>query len=355
MRGWRDRNRAIMKKNTNKVDNLQSELSFDEIKAERPEFLSVKTDFKETISRKENLTSDEKYIIRLIFKSKIYEADGQKFEDIFTDIMRYAEPDFQQIKPYGRSGDMKNDGYIKSKGIYFQVYGPEDIANSVSYAKRKLKKDFSGLLQKWKSINEFYFIINDKFKGIPPDLEIETNKIITENGLKGGVKGAAYLERLLFSLKDDQIQTITGHIPDPSRMRSLDYSILNEVIAYIMEMSLAKAISPDIKLPDWDKKIKFNGLSQPVAGLLNSGSVQIASLTEYLNNQGNFLAEDLRNKINEIYVSEKKNFIGDALFWKIVNIASPKEKQAYQSAVIVIMAKYFESCDIFEPPTEDYV
>jgi hypothetical protein len=199
-----------MKKNTNEVNNLQSELSFEEIKTERPEFLSVKTDFKETVSRKENLTRDEKYMLRLIFKNKIYEADGQKFEDIFTAIMRYTEPEFQQIKPYGNVGDKKNDGYIKSKGIYFQVYGPEDIGKSISYAKGKLKKDFAGLLQKWKPINEFYFVINDKYKGIPSDLEIEISKLVAENDLKGGVKGAAYLEDLLFFLEDDQILIITG-------------------------------------------------------------------------------------------------------------------------------------------------
>ena len=120
-----------------------------------------------------------------------------------------------------------------------------------------------------------------------------------------------------------------------------------------MGMSLAKAISSDIKIPDWDKKIKFNSLSKPVARLLNNGSIQIASLTEYLTNQGNFLADDLRNKINEIYVAERENFKGDALFWRIVSIASPKEEQTYQAAVIVIMAKYFEACDIFERPPEE--
>jgi hypothetical protein len=126
--------------------------------------------------------------------------------------------------------------------------------------------------------------------------------------LTGGVKGATYLEHLLFSLEDDKILTITGSLPDPSRMRSLDYSILNEVIGYIMKMPLAEATSSDIKFPDWDKKIKFNGLSAIVAAYLNSSFIQTANLTEYLTDQGNFLAEDLRNKINEIYVNEKTTF-----------------------------------------------
>jgi hypothetical protein len=249
---------------------------------------------------------------------------------------------------------MKNDGYIKSKGIYFQIYGPENIANSVSYAKGKLKKDLFGLLQAWKPVNEFYFVINDKYKGIPPDLEIETNKLIAENRLKGGVKGASYLENLLFSLADDQLLTITGFIPNPGTLKLLDYSVLNEVIDYIMRISIGKVISSEMKVPDWEGKIKFNRLSSAVARLLNNGSIQIANLNEYLMNQGNFLADDLRDKINEIYTAEKERFTGDELFLRIVNRASPREEQVYQSAVIVIMAKYFEACDIFERPPEDY-
>jgi hypothetical protein len=343
-----------MKKNTDKVVNFQPELFFDEIKAGRPEFLSAKTNFGEPKEGKEKLTIAEKGMLRNIFQNRILKANGQKFEDIFTDIMRYADPEFQQIKPYGNTGDKKNDGYIKSKGIYFQVYGPEDITRSVSYATRKLKEDFFGLLKAWKPINEFYFVINDKFNGIPSVLEMEISKLIEENNLKGGVKGASYLENLLFSLEDDQIVTIAGPIPDPYKIK-LDFSILNEVIAYIMGLSLAEATASDIKLPDWDKKIEFNRLTSEVARLLNNGSTQMASLDEYLMNQGNFFSDELRNKINEIYVSEKENLIGDALFWRIVSIASPKYRQPYQCAVIVIMAKYFESCDIFEPQPEDHV
>ncbi len=62
------------------------------------------------------MTTDEKYILRTLFQNKIYKADGQAFEDIFTEIMNYAESDFQPIKPWGNVGDRKNDGYIKSSG-----------------------------------------------------------------------------------------------------------------------------------------------------------------------------------------------------------------------------------------------
>jgi hypothetical protein len=112
------------------------------------------------------MNSQEKSLARQLFQNKLNKADGQAFEDIFTAIMNYAEPDFQQIKPWGNIGDRKNDGYIKTKGIFYQVFAPEDIQKSYPNAIIKLQKDFIGLKTHWTPINEFYFVLNDKFQGV---------------------------------------------------------------------------------------------------------------------------------------------------------------------------------------------
>jgi hypothetical protein len=337
-----------MKRKTENFVNSQYSLSFDE------EDNTIASSIHQVGG---SMTSDEKSLLRHLFKNKIYEADGQKFEDLFTKIMNYVYPDFKQIKPKGSIGDRKNDGYIESQGIYFQVYAPEDIANSYTGTIKKLESDFKGLMEYWNSVTpvkEFYFVVNDKYKGIYPDSEQIMTKLKKDNNLNaGGFKTAKDLENLLFSLADDKIQTIAGFAPDPAKIKTLDYSILNEVIDHIKSLSLAQAVSSEMILPDWNKKIKFNKLSPPVAMLLNNGSMQIVSFDRYLNNQGNFLQDELRNKMNEIYISEKNNANGDDLFWNIVRQASPMSKQEYQLAVIVIMAKYFESCDILERPLEE--
>jgi len=298
------------------------------------------------------LTRDEKTIARIFFKLKIYESDGTAFEHLFTAIMNYAEPDFQQIKPWGNIGDRKNDGYIKSKGIYYQVYAPEDISKTYPDVIKKLNTDFAGLLSHWAPVNEFYFLVNDKYKGVHADSEIIMNQLITDNELTdGGIIAAKDIENKLFSLTDDQIQTIVGNIPDPAKIR-LDFTILNEVIQHMMELSLDQALPPDIKMPDWEQKIQFNQLSNATAIRLNNGFLQVSNLNQYLDNNGNFLADTLRDKMNEIYLFEKQAYSGDELFWAIARKASPKSEASYQAAVIIIMAKYFEACDIFERPDE---
>ena len=298
------------------------------------------------------MNSQEKTLARILFQNKIHKADGKKFEDIFTSIMNYAEPDFQQIKPWGNIGDGKNDGYIKSKGIYFQVFAPEDIRKSYVNVIKKLEKDFDGLIKKWNPVNEFFFVVNDKYKGVNADCEIIIQKIKkTHNLLKAAFKTPKDLENILFTLTDDQIISVTGYLPDPMKIKKLDFSILNEIIVYIMQLHLPQVNDSEMILPDWDEKVKFNKLTSLPSLYLNNGYFQIGALDEYLKNNGDFMAEELKEKMRQIYIVEKLDGkSGDDLFWAVVNKAAPKAESPLQSAVIVIMAKYFETCDIFEEP-----
>jgi hypothetical protein len=293
----------------------------------------------------------EKTLARQLFQNKILKADGQRFEDIFSEIMNYVDTDFQQIKPWGNIGDRKNDGYIKNKGIFYQVYAPEDIRKSYTNVVSKLKKDFDGLKAQWSPVNEFYFVVNDKLKGVNADSE----KIIQEMKISHNLNDAGFLtakdlENILFELDDDQILSIAGNIPDPANIKQLDFSILNEVIEYIMQLPLNDGDKPKIVVPEWDEKIRLNVLSEFVSQLLINGSFQLHSLDKYLDNNSDFLADSLRDKMNEVYSLEKENKSGDELFWAIVNYASPKAERMYQTSAIVIMSKYFETCDIFEEP-----
>ena len=295
----------------------------------------------------------EKTFARQLFQNKIFKADGQAFEDIFTAIMNYAEIDFQSIKPWGTIGDRKNDGYIKTKGIFYQVYAPEDIRKSYTDTVNKLKTDFNSLKSQWSPVNEFYFVVNDKFKGVNADCEKKIQELKKTHHLNNtAFLTAKDLENILFKLDDDQIFSIAGNIPDPATIKQLDYSILNEVIVHIMELPLNKGDLPKAVLPDWDEKIKFNNLSEYTEGLFLNGHIQLHSLNDYLANNSDFLADSLRDKMNEIYFHEKNRNNGDDLFLAIVNCASPKEKFMYQTSVIVIMSKYFETCDVFEEPPQ---
>ncbi len=300
------------------------------------------------------MNSQEKAFLRMLFKEKIYTCDGQAFEDLFTSVMNYSEKDFKSIKPWGNIGDRKNDGYVKSTGTFYQVFAPEEIEKSYPNTVKKIHEDFTGLIKQWNPVKNFYFVINDKYKGVNADAEQKIEQIKQDYNLDNAeILTAKDLENMLFKLEEDQIFNIAGYLPDLSNIKNLDYSILNEVIAHIMELPLQTHVNEKIILPEWEEKIKFNGLSDTVANYLDHASLQLVSLEKYLSNNGDFVADTLRDKMNEVYGSVKEKKSGDDLFFSMLQRLSPRQIQPYQNTVIVVMAKYFETCDIFEEPKEE--
>jgi hypothetical protein len=153
-----------------------------------------------------------------MFRLKVFQSDGQAYEDLFVSIIQKAKPQFKPIKPQGSIGDRKNDGYDKKAGVYYQVYAPEDIRKTQRDALKKLQKDFKGLKAYWDGIypvRGFYFVINDKYQGVFPEVEKELAQIKTKHSLtECDVLLANDLEDILFGLADDVIISIVGHIPN---------------------------------------------------------------------------------------------------------------------------------------------
>ncbi|MDY0303059.1 MAG: hypothetical protein RBQ65_00250 [Sphaerochaeta sp.] len=297
----------------------------------------------------------ERTMARLFFKSKIQSLDGMAFQGFANQILGYAEKDFIPIKPWGNIGDRKNDGCVPSKGIYYQIYAPEDFERSYKRTIDKIQCDFTGLLDHYtdSAVRKYYFVVNDRYRGIHPDLPLLLEEIRQKYGLEEArVLCAKDLENTLFGLSDDEILAVVGQLPDPSKIPRLDYSILNEVIAHIMEQPIQSSDASRLVVPDWEEKIAFNGLSRRVAGLLDSGMMYIGSLEEYLKNNDDHLAHVLRDHLHDVYYDESKRVAGDELFYALLNRLCPMQQLMFQNTVLVIMAKYFETCDIFEEPNK---
>lgn len=301
------------------------------------------------------MNSDERYLITILFKNKIYKSNGKEFEDLFTTLMEYTEDGFRKIKPWGNIGDRKNDGYIPSKGEFYQVYAPEDIDKSYYTLLSKINEDFHGLLNQWNNVKTYYFVLNDKYNGVHPDASKTLDEIKKNHKLDyADFIRPINLENRLFTLSRDRVLLLIGHIPNINEVRNINLGVLQEVINYIMRSSLFPTTS-EIKYPDWDDKIRFNKLSEVTKYYLNLGIQQQGLLDEYLSTNP-FVAEDLQSKMAEIYSSIKEewkdipNLSGDNIFWEIVSRCIPKQESMYQSATFPIISKYFESCDIFEEP-----
>lgn len=305
------------------------------------------------------MTREEIYIARLLFKNKVYESDKQAYEDFFVRVMQNANPNFQPVKPQGQYGDRKNDGFDKVNGKYYQVYAPEDLPSKEGDSIEKLNTDFNGLLNYWTgrgfTIKEFYYAVNDKYKGNYPTLIADIENIAIRNNIKSELFRNKHLEEIFLSLSDDKIIDIIGFLPDPLDIQEPDYSFMGEVVKYILSFTVDDSFENIPENPNFENKIIFNSLSKSVSEYLNAGRRQSFVISEYFELSSDFVKDDLRNifyniykkGLNEIPNSETKN---DELFFYVLRQVSPRNNLAIYNAVYILMAYYFEYCDIFETP-----
>ena len=306
------------------------------------------------------LTTEEKYYARKLFKLEVYSRNGQSFENFFTSVMQFHNSNFTPVKPQGIFGDRKNDGFIKPEGKYYQVYSPEDPTTSEYETIKKLETDFAGLYAHWNKqvtpIKEFHYVINDKYKGDYPTLHPALKKIEdNHSGVSCHPFFTNHLEDVFLGLKKDQIMDLIGPIITPSELESFDSSVMAEVIKHILEIDVPYQQENIPQKPDFDEKIVFNTLSNSIGNLLKFGSYQEGALKEYFRLNSNFAKEDLRNKFNQLYKkglteipdSVEKN---DLIFYYILKGAYPTTRNVAQNAILVLMAYYFGYCDIFEEP-----
>jgi hypothetical protein len=178
--------------------------------------------------------------MRTRFKLLVHESTGQKYEDLFVKIMSYADPNFKPVKAHGNIGDRGNDGWSSVSGKYYQCYAPENLPANTEVAQQKMKDDFAKLKNYWESISpvkEFVFVVNDKFLGVSPHITTVLNEIKNDHSLTNAeVWGANNIERILFSLKDDQIHQVLGAFSQSGNSASKNefYDFLmNKVTEYL--------------------------------------------------------------------------------------------------------------------------
>lgn len=301
-----------------------------------------------------------------MFQARVAKSEGMGFQNLFSEIMRYARPDFTPVKPQGREGDWKNDGHEPAAGRYYQVYAPEQFNEAA--AVKKLQEDFAGLLAKWgdaavypNGVQEFYFVINDGYR-ITPGGYPTTIAALETLRLKLGLKVcrpflSKDLEDILLALPEDKIIAVLGFPPNPADIKVLPFTLVNEVIRHIVENTGPRSLQQTLNNPDFDEKIAFNGLA--VTGhLLRDGAYRRGSLEDYFGSQSNFTRQDVRDHLNALYDESKSLLLAaDAQLFYILDKITPTPPEAnsrlvteLQNAALVVMAYFFESCDIFEEP-----
>ena len=283
--------------------------------------------------------------------------------------MQYRDPNFVPIRPYGNIGDRKNDGYIPATGTYFQVYAPEDPSGqNPTKAATKAARDFAGLVKHWNPttpIRVFRFVYNDAYRGSTPLIEEALGRIRKEYSIDARVFLAKDLEEEVQQLPEDALaDVINGPIPRPDLWPSVDFSILREVVTHVLATKEPLSATSLLKVPDFKGNIEFNGLTHNVAALLTVGSYQNEAIADYFSTNATFARQQLRDHLAALYLESRRKIgataaqaqeTGDLVFFDLLTALTPirlpqARRASAQEAAIVVMAYYFEACDVFEDP-----
>jgi len=299
----------------------------------------------------------DRFLAVTMLKLKIHESDGQAFEDLFVRVMTLSGSDFRPVKAQGKKGDKKNDGFCDKSGRFFQVYGPEKHEkDGPTKAVKKIEEDFDGLKAAWDSsfkIREYYFVLNDKFKGTYSDVELCLRRIKVDHELEECRPWLAqHIVETFRGLDKARAMEIIGSIPKSDSTPDIDFLALKKVLSHLVSTSTPLPGPENLTVPDFDEKLEFNGLNGAIGLLLRGGALQCGAIESYFQEAGGESKRIVRDKLASIYSNLPQSLEADVSFFKLLEeVVGKKPSQATQTAGISLIAYFFEACDVYKEPS----
>lgn len=315
------------------------------------------------------MSFEQKHVYRIFFEDKLIKSSGDAFQQIFNKLMTIAYDNFVKVEPQGRIGDRKCDGYLKRDGIFYQVYGPKDYNSTADIQKSAINKidiDFNGLKNHvnnghWEPIKQFIFVFKTH-RGSYPDL-IDTCITLERNNptIEFNIYDIDKLVSIFSSLSLEQMSMIAEtYIPNPD-FSYINYEVMGDIIKYLRVIGASNNIDITKIPPDFNDKIEFNGICSFYASNLTTASYSIDKLDDYLSSYGNTdISDYLCGIFKTLYTDSIKNYPNDQnLQFKYIlehcrkANTPPEIIQLIETNSYIMMAKYFETCDIFEEPQKN--
>jgi len=282
----------------------------------------------------------------LQFENAYLKKKGNEFQDWFATIMEKRFPgDFIRVRPWGKQGDRKNDGYVRSKRWLFQVYAPNEISAAAALA--KIDEDYNGALPHWKEHFDTWIFMHNSKPGLGPEVTAKLLELDQAGPPAVLPWGFEELRRVVFELGPDELASLFGPVPGRRDMVNLGLDSLSPVLDHVAVMEL----DPDLDLrPPPADKIDRNMLSSHVAVLLKAGMSRADLVRKYFRLQPekrDEVAESFRLRYDE---TRRNGLSPDEIFADLQRHAAGNgvSSPARQAAVLAVLAFLFEECDIFE-------
>jgi hypothetical protein len=286
----------------------------------------------------------------LKFENAFLRAKGEAFQSFFNRVMGLAfKADYLACRPWGKQGDRKNDGFLKSERRLFQVYAPNDM--KAAKANTKINEDFEGAKTHWREHFDKWTFVHNAVDGLPPHVHkilLDFEKANPEIKLEPW--GLEEIRLVFRKISEDDLQSWFGCVPTEETKAKLGFKDLQ----LVLETISGKPVPSPQEVKDVPAmKIEANALSESVATLLKAGMTKAPLVKSFFAQwHDETLGERLAEAFKAKYLELRGHFTPNEIFSELQSWAGGggRGTPEHELAVLTVIAYYFERCDIFEEP-----
>jgi len=280
----------------------------------------------------------------------------------------YEMPDF-----YG--GDRKNDGWVKDDKIFYQIFAPTRLKDSLKKEiENKFKEDLEGLLKfiyeerKWTGeIKKYIFIVNTFDNNLPPDDEGFFDNTVEQLKKKYNIDfdyrvcNSEYIREILEEIDDIKVfEKISAtlrirHLIDENAVtETMIIDLIEEISGNLNELALEKNFQSTYKRVSSSKKIQINKLDEKrerIEEIISKLDV-VEKAVNTINQD--ILCEDKFERVKQFIVNKYNELATDLngveLYDKLIEetLSYTRNKNFVRVPMEFLIVYIFDKCDIFE-------
>jgi hypothetical protein len=282
---------------------------------------------------------------------ELHERVGRSFQDLFEQIMQKYDPSFVAVKPMGRVGDWKADGFSMNSGKVYQCYAPEEFTGAE--AAKKVVEDFDGARNHWMEKMRAWIFVWSSERALPPQVVNSLAELRTQHPtLSIGHMGREGLWNIVKLLPLADRIALLGAVPDLTEVPTTTAHEIQVLMNHLGKLTANVADDPGFDLTAIAEKLQRNGLSAAVSNTVRLAMPVAKLVRDYVTKMpdpdfSQIISMDLATKYRELAVSADDP---DVIFGSLVDyvLGVQRVDPKFYWAAAGIVTHYFELCDVFE-------
>jgi len=294
--------------------------------------------------------------VRYMIKMKLSELYGNAFEDFFQDLMCLRYPDFADVRTAGSKGDQGSDGLALVGRKLYACYGPQTF--NADKLQKKFNDDLTSALEKRDGQFQTFVFVHNDLRGLHPELtsllsnarRTHSTKNFEPFGFRKFRDEAGLLER-------HQVEDLLGYPIPVDLVFGVQLEEVIPLLDHLVRTRLGASGNDDIVIPS-ASKLDYNDFSYETKEDMRRAIAHSKQIDQYY-----FLREDvverdeaaLAFRTEYLHIRENYQDPEEILYqldqYILGNASAPLQQRR---AAMVVLAYFFQSCDIFDNPPPDW-